>query len=73
MGDNIKEQILTIADMNDYWGKDLDRALVCMKFHCTPTKFKIMASATLKFELNNGINIIKFGGTPDEMDFFSNN
>lgn len=73
MGDNIKEQILTIADMNDYWGKDLDRALVCMKFHCTPAKFKIMASATLKFELNNGINIIKFGGTPDEMDFFSNN
>ena len=71
MTNGVKEQILDISAMNDYWGKDLDRALVSMSFTCTPEKFKVMASNTLKFTLNNGINIIKFKGTDEEIELFS--
>ena len=69
---NISDKILTIADMNDYWGKDLDRAMVGMEFISDPSKFKVMAKGTLKFDLNNGISIIKFGGTEEEIELFSN-
>lgn len=66
------QKILTIADMNDFWGKDLDRALVSISFISTPDKFKAMAKNTLKFDLNNGISVIKFGGTTEEIETFSN-
>lgn len=69
---DISKKILTIADMNDYWGKDLDRALVSIEFISTPDKFKVMAKNTIKFDLNNGISIIKFGGTDEEINMFSN-
>ena len=69
---DISKKILTIADMNDYWGKDLDRALVSIEFTSIPNKFKVMAKNTIKFDLNNGISIIKFGGTDEEINMFSN-
>ena len=71
MENGITQQILDITEMNDFWGKNLDRALVSMYFTSTPDKFKVMASNTLKFTLNNGINIIRFGGTDEEIELFS--
>lgn len=69
--EDMKKIILEIADMNDYWGQDVDRALVSINFKITDSNFKIMKSNTLKFELGNNLSIIKFGGTEDEIDKFT--
>lgn len=51
--------------MNDYWGQDIDRAYVNINFKITSSNFQIMKSNTLKFNLPNGLSIIKFGGTEE--------
>ena len=56
--------------MNDWWGQDLDRSLVVIKFKVTNSNFMIMKNNTLKFTLKN-ISIIKFGGTEEEIDKFT--
>ena len=61
--DNNNQRILEIADMNDYWGQDIDRAYVNINFKITSSNFQIMKSNTLKFNLPNGLSIIKFNGT----------
>ena len=65
------EKILEIAQMNDYWGKDIDRAYVCIKgLKVCNNNFQVMKSNTLKFKMPN-IDIIKFGGTEEEIQKFS--
>lgn len=63
--DNNNQRILEIAGMNDYWGQDIDRAYVNINFKITSSNFQIMKSNTLKFNLPNGLSIIKFGGTEE--------
>lgn len=71
--DNNNDKILEIANMNDFWGQDIDRAYVNINFKITNTNFKVMKSNTLKFILPNGLNIIKFSGTEEEIEKFTTN
>ena len=65
------DKILEIARMNDYWGKDMDRAFICIKgLKVCNNNFQVMKGNTLKFKMPN-IDIIKFGGTDDEVETFS--
>lgn len=65
------DKILEIARMNDFWGKDIDRAYVCIKgLKVCDNNFQVMKSNTLKFKLPN-VDIIKFGGTDEEIEKFS--
>lgn len=65
--------IIEIAEMNDFWGKDIDRPHVLVKFKMSDAKFTVMKSNTLKFTLPNNISIIKFGGTDEEIQELENN
>lgn len=66
------EKILEIANLNNYLGKDFDRPIVMIKdLEVTQDNFKIMKSNTLKFQLPCGIDMIKFGGTEDEITIFN--
>lgn len=69
--DNNNQRILEIAGMNDYWGQDIDRAYVNINFKVTDSNFKVMKSNTLKFSLPNGLSIIKFNGTEEEITRFT--
>ena len=69
--DNNNQRILEIAGMNDYWGQDIDRAYVNINFKITSSNFQIMKSNTLKFNLPNGLSIIKFNGTDEEIAKFT--
>jgi len=69
--DNNNEYILDIAQMNDYWGQDIDRAYVNINFKITSSNFQVMKSNTLKFNLPNGLSIIKFNGTDEEIEKFT--
>ena len=69
--DNNNQRILDIANMNDYWGQDVDRAYVNINFKITNSNFQIMKSNTLKFNLPNGLSIIKFGGTEEQIQKFT--
>ena len=65
------DKILEIARMNDYWGKNIDRAFICIKgLKVCDNNFQVMKGNTLKFKMPN-IDIIKFGGTDDEVKKFS--
>lgn len=65
------DKILEIARMNDYWGKDMDRAFICIKgLKVCDNNFQVMKGNTLKFKLPN-VDIIKFGGTDEEVKKFS--
>lgn len=70
--DNIEpEKIIDIAEMNDYWGKDLDRAYICLKnIPVNQDNFKVMKSNTLKFEYSP-VDIIKFKGEDEEVELFN--
>ena len=69
--ENNNQRILDIADMNDYWGQDIDRAYVNINFKVTDSNFKVMKNNTLKFSLPNGLSIIKFNGTEEEIIKFT--
>ena len=69
--ENNNQRILDIANMNDYWGQDVDRAYVNINFKVTDSNFKVMKSNTLKFSLPNGLSIIKFNGTEEEITRFT--
>ena len=65
------DKILEIADMNDYWGKDLDRAFVLINgIKVNQNNFKVMKSNTLKYALPT-VDIIQFNGTEKEIDKFN--
>lgn len=67
------QKILDIANMNDFWGKDIDRSYVYIKnIKISADNFKVMKSNTLKYELPCGIDIIQFGGTEEQIDKFKN-
>lgn len=63
--DNNNDKILQIAGMNDFWGQDVDRAYVNINFKITDSNFQIMKNNTFKFNLPNGLSIIKFSGTDE--------
>ena len=69
--DDNKQLIIDIANMNDFWGQDIDRAYVNINFKITNTNFQVMKSNTLKFNLPNGLSIIKFNGTEEEINKFT--
>lgn len=64
-------KILEISNMNDFWGVDFERSLIAIRFKITPDNFSVMKSNTLKITLDNGISLIKFGGTEDDIKAFS--
>lgn len=68
--DNNNQKILTIAEMNDYWGQNIERALVKINFKITNSNFQVMKGNTLKFTLPNNLSIIKFGGTDKQIENF---
>jgi len=58
--------ILDIAEMDPYWGKDVDEALVAIQgLQITADMLTMMASNTVKITLPNNVSIIKFR-MPDE-------
>ena len=60
------EAILEIADMDKYWGKDVDEPVVAVQgIQVTKDMLTMMASNTCKITLPNGIAMIKFR-MPDE-------
>ena len=60
------QAILEIADMDKYWGKDVEEALVAIQnVQVTKDMITMMASNTCKITLPNGIAMIKFR-MPDE-------
>ena len=69
-----KDAILEIADMNDYWGKDIDRSYVFVKnIPVSADTFKVMKSNTLKYSTPSFVDIIQFGGTEEEIEQFNVN
>ena len=69
-----KDAILEIADMNDYWGKDIDRSYVLIKnIPVSADTFKVMKSNTLKYSTPSFVDIIQFGGTDEEIEQFNVN
>lgn len=64
-------KILEIADLNDYWGKDLDRAYVQLtNILVNQSNFTLMKSNTIKITLPD-VSIIKFAGTEEEIEMFN--
>lgn len=60
------EKILEIAEMDKFWGKDIEESLVAIQgLQISKDMLTMMASNTLKISLPNGIGIIKFR-MPDE-------
>ena len=69
--DNNNDKILEIAQMNDFWGQDIDRSYVNMRFKITNKNFQIMKGNTFKFVVPNGLSIIKFNGSEEQVKKFS--
>lgn len=69
-GNNIKpEDILSIAEMEDLWGKDVDQALLCLqnvKVSSDMVTVYQKKDNTLKITLPNGISLMKFKATDEE-------
>lgn len=70
-GTNINAQnILDIADMNEFWGKDFEESFVAIEnLKVTKDMVTLMSpdkSPTLKIMLPNKISIIKFGSSQEE-------
>lgn len=63
--DNNNDIILEIANMNDYWGQDIDRSYVSINFKITDSNFKVMKGNTLKISLPHNLSIIKFNATEE--------
>lgn len=76
-GKNINSQnIFEIADMEDYWGKDLQEPFVAIKnLKVTPEMVTIYDKRgyTIKITLNNGISILKFRATEEDCEKFQTN
>ena len=74
-GSNINPQnILDIAEMNSFWGKDIDESLIAIKgLKITKDMVTLMSpdkSPTLKVTLPNRVSIIKFGSSQTEYEKF---
>lgn len=68
-GQNCNPQIiLDIAEMDDYWGSEIDEALVAINgLKVTKDMVTIYRKKdnTLKISLNNGVSIMKFGASDE--------
>lgn len=63
------QAILDIADMDMFWGQDFPEPFVLIEnVDLTPKNLKLMKSNTLKICLPNGIDIIKFRATEEEIE-----
>ena len=69
--DDNKQLIIDIANMNDFWGQDIDRALINIRFKITNSNLTLMKNDTLKITLPYNISIIKFGVTQEELQQFT--
>ena len=72
-GGNVNSQnILDIADMDSYWGKDIDESLIAIKgLKVTKDMVTLMSpdkTPTLKIVLPNKVSIIKFGSSQEEYE-----
>ena len=69
-GNNINpDDILSIADMEDLWGKDMDQPLICiehLKVSADMVTVYQKKDNTLKITLPNGISLMKFKATEEE-------
>ena len=76
-GQNCNPQIiLDIADMSDYWGTELDEALVAVnKLKVTKDMVDIYRKTTntIKISLNNGVSIMKFDADEELCDKLTTN
>lgn len=73
---NIEPQIiLDIAEMDKYWGKDVDESLIAIeKLKVTENMITLMSpdkSPTLKIKIDNKVSLIKFGSSQEEYDKLS--
>lgn len=66
--------ILDIANMDNYWGKDIEEALVALeKIQITENMVTLMSPdkfPTLKITIPNKISLIKFGSSQEEYESF---
>ena len=69
--DNNNQYILDIANMNDYWGQDIERAYVNINFKITNSNFEVMKNNTVKISLPNNLSIIKFETTEEQINTFT--
>ena len=69
-GSNVKpEDILSIANMEELWGKDIDEALICLEnVNISSDMVTVYQKKdnTLKITLPNGISLMKFKATDEE-------
>ena len=75
-GENIQPiDILTIADMQDLWGKDIDEPYLCIKGICINSDMVTVYKKkdnTLKITLSNGISLMKFKATDEQCEMLQN-
>ena len=76
-GKAVKEDdLMTIASMEDLWGKDVDEPLLCIE-HLKVTSDMVTVyqkrDNTLKISLPNGISCIKFKASDEECYQLQNN
>lgn len=67
--------ILTIADMQDLWGKDIDEPYLCIKGICINSDMVTVYKKkdnTLKITLSNGISLMKFKATDEQCEMLQN-
>jgi single-stranded-DNA-specific exonuclease len=71
-GDNVNgQQILDIADMDCYWGKDVDSSLIAVEnLAVSPDMVTIYrkTSNTIKIGLSNNISLMLFNATEEDCD-----
>lgn len=76
-GTNINSQnILDIADMDCYWGKDMEPSLVAVReLEITQDMITIYnkSSITIKITLPNNINLMLFNAKEEDVNKFTNN
>ena len=73
--DILPEDILTIANLNNLWGKDFDEALVAvenLKVTSDMVTVYRKTNNTLKITLPNNISLMKFDATDDECYLLQN-
>ena len=67
--------VLDIDNMKHIWGTDMDEALIALEgIHITGSMVALLSPdkrPTLKFTLDNGVTMIKFGASQEEYDKFN--
>lgn len=76
-GQNVDGNILiTISDMDNYWGTDLDEALIAIEgLKVTPQMVDVYRKTTntIKISLNNGVSLMKFNADEELCDKLTTN